>query len=148
MVCIRESTKSHLCSKLSLFKMSWCMLEMLLQLSPLVWYLPYLRAFQWGTVWTCTSRGIKNMTNQNWNIQNGLTKTELSTLTCHIFDTPGGTGSNSTSWRYRVKQYLIGKLLNMVTIRQEGSVVTALLAIIRMSLKMTVYYINGALLIL
>ena len=48
MMCIRESTMLCLCNKLSLFKTSWQMLEEMPQLSPLAWYLPYLRAFQWG----------------------------------------------------------------------------------------------------
>ena len=59
-------TKARLWSKLSLFKMSWQMLEVLLQLSPLYQSIPYLRAFQWGTVWPYTSRGIKNTTGQSW----------------------------------------------------------------------------------
>ena len=61
-----ESTKSHLCSKLSRFKMSWQMLEVQLQLSPLDSSLPYLRLFQWGTVWAYTSQDIKNKTSQSW----------------------------------------------------------------------------------
>ena len=58
-VFIWESTKPHLCSKLSLFKTPWQMLEVELQLSTLVSSLTYLKAFQWGTVWPYTSRGIK-----------------------------------------------------------------------------------------
>ena len=54
--------KPCLCSKLLLFKISWLMLEELLQLSSLDPSLPYLRAFQWGTLKTYTSRGIKNTT--------------------------------------------------------------------------------------
>ena len=49
-----ESLKPHLCSKFPLFKTSWWMLRALSQLSPLYSSLPYLRAFQWGTVWPCT----------------------------------------------------------------------------------------------
>ena len=41
-----ESTKPHLCSKFPLFKTSWWMLRVLLQLNPLESSLPYLRAFQ------------------------------------------------------------------------------------------------------
>ena len=55
-----ESTKPRLCSKLSLFKMPWQMLEVQSQPSCLDPSLLYLRAFQWGTVWHSTSRGIKN----------------------------------------------------------------------------------------
>ena len=49
-----ESTKSCLCNKFPLFRMSWWMLRVLLQLSPLESSLPYLKAFQWGTVWPFT----------------------------------------------------------------------------------------------
>ena len=57
---------------MSLFKTSWQMLEVLLQLSPLVWYLPYLRAFQWGTLWPYASRVIKNWISQIWKVKNYL----------------------------------------------------------------------------
>ena len=46
--------KPHLCSKCALFKISWRMLRVLPQPSPFTSSLPYLRAFQWGTVWPCT----------------------------------------------------------------------------------------------
>ena len=59
-----ESTKPHLCSKLSLFKASWQMLKVQSQLSLLDPSLPYLRPFQWGTVWPYSSSGIKNTTGQ------------------------------------------------------------------------------------
>ena len=49
-----ESSKPCLCSKLALFKTSWQMFRVLLQLGSLVSYLLYLRAFKWGTVWPCT----------------------------------------------------------------------------------------------
>ena len=49
-----ESTKPRLCSKFPLFKASWWMLKVLPQLFPLESSLPYLRAFQRGTVWPCT----------------------------------------------------------------------------------------------
>ena len=49
---------------------------------------------------------------------------------------------------YRVLQDLIGKLLDMVKMGQESLVVAALLASVRASWKVTIYYINGALLIL
>ena len=45
-------------------------------------------------------------------------------------------------------QYLIGKLSDIVKNREEGLVVVALLASVRMSLKMPIYYIKGALSIL
>ena len=46
-----ESPKPCLCSKIALFMMFWQIFKLLLQLSPLNSYLPYLRAFQWGNVW-------------------------------------------------------------------------------------------------
>ena len=46
-----ESPKPCLCSKMALFMMFWQIFKLLLQLSPLNSYLPYLRAFQWGNVW-------------------------------------------------------------------------------------------------
>ena len=49
-----ESTKPRLCSKFPLFKTLWWILRVLPQLSPLESSLPYLRAFQWGTLWPCT----------------------------------------------------------------------------------------------
>ena len=52
-------TKPCLCSKLSLFKIFWQMLKVLQQLSCLDPSLPYLRAFQWGMVWSNTLRGFK-----------------------------------------------------------------------------------------
>ena len=61
-------TKPRLCSKFSLFKMPWLMLEVLPQLISLDPSLPYLRAFQWGTVWPYTSSGFKNMTGQSWKL--------------------------------------------------------------------------------
>ena len=66
MVTDWESTKPHLCSKLSIFKMSWQILEVQPQLISLDSSLPYLRIFQWGTLWPCVSRGIKNTTSQSW----------------------------------------------------------------------------------
>ena len=48
-----ESTKPHLCSKFPHFKTSWWILRVLPHLCPLESYLPYLRAFQWGTLWPC-----------------------------------------------------------------------------------------------
>ena len=61
-----EPTKPHLCSKMSLFKISWQILEVQLQLRPLDSSLPYLRPFQWGAVWPYISKGIKNTTGQSW----------------------------------------------------------------------------------
>ena len=52
-----ESPKPSLCIKFALFMTSWLMFKLLLQRSPLNSYLPYLRGFQWGTVWPCTSKG-------------------------------------------------------------------------------------------
>ena len=49
-----ESTMPCLCCKFPLFKMSWWMLRVLPQLSSLESSLPYLRAFQWGTLWSFT----------------------------------------------------------------------------------------------
>ena len=57
--------KACLYSKFPLFKTSWWMLRVLPQLSPLESSLPYLRAFQLGTVWPCTLRVIKNMAAQS-----------------------------------------------------------------------------------
>ena len=59
------SRKHCLCSKFSFFKMYWQILEVFSQLSPLDSYLPYLRAFKWGTVWRCTSRG-SSITHWSW----------------------------------------------------------------------------------
>ena len=47
--------------------------------------------------------------------------------------------------RYRVIQYLIGKLSDMVKKGQEGLVVAAFLASVRTSWKLRIYYINRAL---
>ena len=71
-----ELLKPRICSKLVLFKMSLQMFRVLLHLSPLGLYLPFLRSFQWGTEWSCTWIGIKIL----------------------YFDTPLGTGSCNTSW--------------------------------------------------
>ena len=49
-----ESPKPCLCSKFACFMTSSQMFKLLLQLSPLNSYLPYLKAFKWGTVWPCT----------------------------------------------------------------------------------------------
>ena len=46
-----ESLQPCLCSRMALFMMFWQIFKLLLQLSPLNSYLPYLRAFQWGNVW-------------------------------------------------------------------------------------------------
>ena len=77
-------------SKFVLLKTSCQLLEVLLQLSPLVWSLLFLRAFQWGTVWHYTSKGIRNTLSQSW------IDLDFLTLTCRIFDTPWGIGSYST----------------------------------------------------
>ena len=45
-------------------------------------------------------------------------------------------------------QYLIGKLLDMVKMGQENLVVALLLASVRASWKVAIYYLNKALLIL
>ena len=50
--------------------------------------------------------------------------------------------------RYTVIHYLIGKVSGMEKMSQENSVVAALLASVRTSWKVTIHYINGALLIL
>ena len=60
--------KAPSCSKLALFKTFWQMIRVLPWLSSLYSYVPQLRAFQWGTLWLCTSRVIKNKTTQNWKI--------------------------------------------------------------------------------
>ena len=52
------------------------------------------------------------------------------------------------SLRYRIIQYLIGKLSDMVKIDEDSSFMAALLASVRVSWKVTICYINGALLIL
>ena len=92
-----ESTKPHLCSKLPLFKRSRQMLDVKPQLSHLDSSLPYLRPFQWGTVWPYTSSGIKNTTGQSWKFNFYYVNLDFSTLTCHIFDATWGIGSYSTS---------------------------------------------------
>ena len=56
------STRPCLCSNSSIFKVPWQILKVKPQLSSLNPSLPYLRAFEWGTVWPHTSRGIKNTT--------------------------------------------------------------------------------------
>ena len=48
--------------------------------------------------------------------------------------------------RYRVIQYLIGKLSDMIKMGQESLVVATLLASVSASWKVTIYYINEALL--
>ena len=48
--------------------------------------------------------------------------------------------------RYRVILYLIGKLSDMVKMGQKDLVVAALLASVRTSLKVAIYYIHWALL--
>ena len=50
--------------------------------------------------------------------------------------------------RYTVIQYLIKKLSDMVKMGQYSLVVAALLASVKASWKVAIYYINGALLIL
>ena len=91
------STRPCLCSKFSIFKMSWQMLKVLPQLSPLDQSLPYLRAFQWGTVWLYISSGIKNTTGQTWKVKIYFIKVDFWTLTCRIFDTPWVIRSQCTS---------------------------------------------------
>ena len=59
-------------NKFTLFKTSWQMFRVLPQLSHLGLYLPLLRAFQWGTAWPFSIRGIKNTTCQSWNIKHNL----------------------------------------------------------------------------
>ena len=48
------SLKINQCSKIVFFKISWQMLRVLLQFGFLGLYLPYLRAFQWDNLWSCT----------------------------------------------------------------------------------------------
>ena len=69
-VCEKESTKPCLCSKLSLFKTPWQILEVQLQLSSLDSSLPYLRPLKWVTVWLYNSRSIKHTACQSWKCQN------------------------------------------------------------------------------
>ena len=52
------------------------------------------------------------------------------------------------SLRYEAIHYLIGKVLDMVKMSQEGSIVIVLLVSVRTSWIVTIYYINEALLIL
>ena len=92
-----ESPKPRLCSKLALFMTSWQMFKLLLQLSPLNSYLPYLRAFQWGTVWPYTSSCIKTTTGQSWKFYFYYMNLWVSNLTCCIFEARLGTVSYSTS---------------------------------------------------
>ena len=123
MVCIRESRKPRLCSKLPLFRTYWQMIRTLSLLGP-------LRAFQWVTVCPCNSRGIKNMTGQSWKRQYLHNK--------------------SWTFKFHFSQFwypfvcLIWKLSDMVNMRQEVLVVAALLASVRMSWKVQIYYINRA----
>ena len=91
-----ESTKPRLCSKLSLFKMPWQMLELLQHLNSLDPYLPYQRAFQWGTIWPYNSRGTKKI-DQSWRFNFYLVNLDFSTLICCIFDTTWGIGPYSAS---------------------------------------------------
>ena len=105
MVVIWESTKRHLCSTLSLFKMSWQMLKVLPQPSPFVSSLPYLRAFKWGTLWPCTSWGIKHTTSQSWKCLYLLNKSWTINFDLSYFWYP---------LSYRVIQYLIWKLSDMI----------------------------------
>ena len=86
-----ESTKPSLCSKFPLFKTSWWMLRVLPQLSPLESSLPYLRS------------KLKVLL-------------LLSELRSFVFDLLYFW----SSIRYRVIQYLIGKLSDMVKMIQEG----------------------------
>ena len=60
-----ELPKPHLCSRLTLFNMSWRMLRVLPQPSSLVSYLPYLRALQWDAIQPSTKKGVRNMTGQS-----------------------------------------------------------------------------------
>ena len=119
-----EPTKPHLCSKMSLFKISWQILEVQLQLRPLDSSLPYLRPFQWGTVWPYISKGIKNTTGQSWKRLILHNKSQTFKFDLSYFWYPV---------KYRAIQYLIGKVSDMVNMIQEGSIVTALLASVRTS---------------
>ena len=103
---------------------------MLLQLSLLCWYLPLLRAFQWGTLWLCTLSGIKKwqvkvatskLLNENW----------AFIIDLLYFDIP---------LRYRVMHYLIRKLYVMANMRQKGQVVVALLRSVMRSWNVPIYY--------
>ena len=57
-VAIGNEIKPLSCGKLAFFKTPW-QIKVLPKLSLLDPSLSYLRAFQWGTVWPCTSRGPK-----------------------------------------------------------------------------------------
>ena len=62
------------------------------------------------------------MTGQSWNFYFYQVNLDVLTLTYLLY-----------LYRYRVIQYLIGKLLGMVKMSQEGQVVTALSTSIRTS---------------
>ena len=103
--------------------------------------LSYLKAFQWGTGY-CMTLYLKAY--QNHNRSKLKFQFLLSKFWLLNFDL-------SHFWyhlRYRVIQYPIEKLLDMVKMGQEGLVVAALLESVRTSWKVTIYYINSALLIL
>ena len=143
-----ESGKPRVCSKFSFFKTSWWMLRVLPQLNPLESSLPYLRAFQWGTVWPCTSRRycltLYLQGYQKYDKLKLKVQFLLSHFGCFNFDL-------SYFWyllRYRFIQYLIGKLSNMVKMIQKGKDVAALSNFIGMCWKVGIYYINGVLMIL
>ena len=65
---IWELTKPCLCSKYALLKKACQTIKVLPQLSPLVWPLPHMGSFQWGTIWPYTSSDIKNISSQSWKI--------------------------------------------------------------------------------
>ena len=54
-----------LCTKESFLNGRYQNLKMLPQLSLQISNLPLMRALKWGTVWPCTSRGIRNTTGQS-----------------------------------------------------------------------------------
>ena len=92
MYCAYQNKRqnSSLCSKTGFLKTAWHKIKMLPHLGHLGSHLPLISALKQGTAWSCTSRGIRNMTGQSWNVCFYLN------LTCCISDAPWGIGSCNT----------------------------------------------------
>ena len=128
-VCIKESTKPHLCFELALLKISnryhKCCHNLVFWLRWII-----IKSFLMRHCMTLYLKGY-----QKYNKPKLKVKLLLSKFRLFNFDP-------SYLWyhlRYRVIQYLIGKLLNMVTMGQVALVVAALLASVRMSRIVTIY---------
>ena len=128
------STRPCLCSNISIYKIPWQILKVQPQLSSLNQSLPYLRAFQWGTVWLYL-KGYQKYDKPKLKNLNLSNKSWIFNFDLSYFWYPS---------RHRVIQYLIAKLLNMVKMSQEDKIVAALSTSIRMPWKVAIYYINKA----